>query len=237
MRFIATIVFSFCFAAIHAQHKSPKVKISHLTGDFYVYTTYKDLGNGLFPSNSMYMLTRDGALLFDTPRGTTQFQPLLDSIQSRHNQKVLMCIATHFHSDRTAGLAYYRQQGVKTYTTKLTDELAKTGVENRAEFLIESDTAFSIAQHNFQTYYAGQGHTKDNIVIWFDNEKILYVGCLIKSIEAKDLGYPADANASAWAAAIKNIQRKFKGPNYIIPGLQEWHSKASLEHTLKLIRV
>ena len=38
-----------------------------------------------------------------------------------------------------------------------------------------------MGQHAFQTYYGGQGHTPDNIVIWFDKEKILYGGCLVKS--------------------------------------------------------
>jgi len=77
-----------------------------------------------------------------------------------------MCIATHWHSDRTEGLEYYKNQGIKTYTTTLTDELINKNGKKRAEYLIEKDTVFSI-WHIFETYYSGQGHTADNIVIWF----------------------------------------------------------------------
>ncbi len=147
-----------------------------------------------------------------------------------------MCISTHFHEDRTAGLEFYRRKGIKTYTTKQTDELSKIRNEKRAEFLIYKDSIFTVGQHKFQTYYGGQGHSPDNIVIWFDKEKILYGGCLVKSTEAEDLGNLSDANVKAWATTIENIQQKFISPNFIIPGHLDWHSNKSLTHTLLLIQ-
>ncbi|HXB45547.1 MAG TPA: hypothetical protein VNV85_15885, partial [Puia sp.] len=91
-------------------------------------------------------------------------------------------------------------------------------------------------QYCFQTYYPGEGHTPDNIVIWFDKEKILYGGCLIKSTEADNIGNLEDANVKEYATTIENVQKKFKFPKYIIPGHQDWTSTRSLEHTLKLAR-
>ena len=210
--------------------------ISHLTGDFYIFTTYGLYKGSPVPANGMYMVSSKGVVLFDTPWDSTQFQPLLDSIKIKHNREVVLCISTHFHEDRTAGLEYYRQRGVKTYTTELTDKMSKLRNEKRAEFLIYKDTVFTMGQHVFRTYYGGPGHSPDNIVIWFDKEKILYGGCLVKSTEAEDLGNLSDANPKAWAATIKNIQHKFGSPNYIIPGHLDWHSKESLTHTLDLIQ-
>jgi metallo-beta-lactamase class B len=218
------------------QTKDNGLKISHLAGDFYVYTTYVSLNETPFPANGMYLVTNKGVVLFDTPWDSTQFQPLLDSIKLKYNKSVVMCIATHFHEDRTAGLEYYKRQGIKTYTTKETDELSKQRGKKRAEFLIDQDTVFTVGQYSFQTHYPGQGHTADNIVIWFDKEKILYGGCLIKSTEADNLGNLEDANVKEYAATIENIKRKFKHPKYIIPGHQDWTSTKSLEHTLKLAR-
>jgi len=83
-----------------------KLRIEHLTDNFYVYTTYKDLNGFMFPSNSMYLVTDNGVVLFDTPWDTTQFQPLLDSISVRHNKKVVLAVSTHYHDDRTAGLEF-----------------------------------------------------------------------------------------------------------------------------------
>jgi metallo-beta-lactamase class B len=232
------IISTFLFSLSDASSQTPNagLTISHLTGDFYVYTTYGSYKGNPVPSNSMYLVTSEGVVLFDTPWDSTQFQPLLDSIKIRHNKNVVLCISTHFHEDRTAGLEYYRRKGIKTYTTVQTDQLSKMRGEKRAEYLMYKDTVFTVGEHVFQTYYGGKGHSPDNIVIWFDKQKILYGGCLMKSTEADDLGNLGDANVKEWSATIKNIQQRFINPDYIIPGHLDWHSKESLTHTLNLIQ-
>ncbi len=237
MRIVLTIVgFVLSLTTGFGQTTNPKLTISPLTGDFYVFVTYNTYQGTSFPANAMYLVTDEGVVLFDTPWDTTQFQRLLDSIKIRHNKNVVMCLATHFHKDRTVGLDFFRQKGVKTYTTKQTDAICKERDEKRAEFLIEKDTVFSVGRHQFQTYYSGPGHSPDNIVVWFDKEKILYGGCLIKSVDASDLGNLADANVNEWGATIHSIQRKFKNPRFIITGHQDWTSKKSLDHTLTLLK-
>ena len=223
------------FTSIFGQTQKPKLEISHLTSNFYIFTTYNVYKGNAVPANGMYLVTDSGVVMFDSPWDTTQFQPLLDSIKVKHNKAVVICIATHSHKDKTAGLEFLKERGVKTFTTKQTDEISKKKGEKRAEFLMEKDTVFSVGQYKFQTYYGGQGHTADNIVIWFDKEKILYGGCLVKSVEAKDLGNLEEANVKEWPATIKKIQAKFKNPKFIIPGHQSWASKESLQHTLDLI--
>lgn len=233
MRIIILIItFIFSLTNIFGQTEEAKLKISHLTGDFYIYTTYNSYQGSLVPANGMYLVTNQGVVLFDTPWDTTQFQPLLDFIKLKHNKRVVLCIATHWHSDRTAGLEYYRRQGIKTYTTILTDELSKLNNKKRAEFLIAKDTVFNVGQYSFETYYPGQGHTADNIVIWFKKEKILYGGCLIKSVKDDDLGYLGDGNVNDYAATIKNVQKKCRNPKYVIVGHGDWTSVNSVEHTL-----
>jgi metallo-beta-lactamase class B len=182
----------------------------------------------------MYLITDNGAILFDTPWDTTQFQPLLDSIKAKHNKNAVLCIATHFHEDRTGGLEYYKQWGIKTYTTRQTDELSSKRGMKKAEFLIATDTFFRVAQYSFQTYFPGHGHAPDNIVIWFEKEKILYGGCLIKSVEDDNLGNLSDASVKDYAATLKNVQNKCKSPEYIITGHGDWTSTKSLDHTFKM---
>jgi metallo-beta-lactamase class B len=229
-------VFLFSSSQGDGQIPEHRLIISHLTGDFYIFTSYGFYEGNPVPANSMYLVTSKGVVLFDTPWDSTQFQPLLDSIRNRHHKPVVLCLSTHFHEDRTAGLEYYRHKGIKTYTTVQTDELSKKRNEKRAEFLIYQDTVFTVGQHRFQTYFGGQGHSPDNIVLWFEKEKILYGGCLVKSTQADDLGNLSDANVKAWPVTIKNIQNKFKDPIFIIPGHLDWSSNQSLTHTLDLIR-
>ena len=231
-----TIILFFLLSTTTVFAQDSKLKISHLTGDFYVFTTYNLYKNTLIPANGLYVVTTDGVIMIDSPWDTTQYQPLLDSIRARHSKNVTLCIATHFHEDRTGGLEYYRQQGIKTYTTKQTDEFSKKRGMKRAQFLINRDTTFTVGQYSFQTYYPGHGHTSDNIVIWFEKEKILYGGCLIKSTEDTSLGNLADADVKAYATTLKNVKQKCKNPTHIIPGHNSWKSSRSLEHSLNMAK-
>jgi glyoxylase-like metal-dependent hydrolase (beta-lactamase superfamily II) len=208
----------------------PALTITHLTGHFYVYTTYV----AGFPSNGLYLVTGKGVVVIDSPYDTTQFQPLLDSIRQRHHQPVVLCIATHFHEDRTGWLEFLRARGVKTYTSRLTDEYSRGSGKKRAEFLFDKDTSFTVGGYSFQTYFPGEGHTKDNIVLWFGKDRVLYGGCLVKSTAATDLGNTRDANIQAYPETIRRVQETFPDPAYVIPGHQSWADTASLRHTLQL---
>lgn len=226
----------FSLTNIFAQAEKEKLKISLLTGDFYIYTTYNTYKESQIPANGMYLVTTNGVVMFDTPWDTTQFQALLDSIKLKHNKTVVMCFATHWHSDKTAGLEYYRQQGIKTYTTTLTDELSKKNNKKRAEFLMAKDTAFNTGQYTFETYYPGEGHTADNIVIWFKKEKILYGGCLIKGADDENLGYLGDANVTAYASSLQKVQKKCRKPKFIIVAHSDWKNINSLKHSLLMAK-
>ena len=228
----------FLFATINFFGQSAKCKltITPLENNFYIYTTDGDAGYGtLFPANGMYLITDSGAVLFDTPWDSTQFQPLLDSIKLKHKKKVIICLATHFHEDRTAGLSYLRQSGVKTFTTKLTDSLSEVHKNPRAEFLLLQDTVFKVGQYSFETYYPGEGHSPDNIIVWFNKERILYGACFIKSTETNSLGNLSDVNINEWIISADKVKEKCKRPKFIIPGHQSWQSKKSLTHTLNML--
>lgn len=237
MRTIITIIiFIFSFTFTFGQTANNELKIAHLTGDFYIFTTYKMFGTQKQSANGMYLVTDSGVVIFDSPWDTSPFQPLLDSIKVKHHKKVIINIATHSHEDRTSGIDFYKQNGIKTFTTIRTDEISKENKRPRAAFLMKNDTTFTVGQYKFMTYFGGEGHTKDNIVIWFDNEKILYGGCLVKSIDAKDLEYVGEANIKEWSKTILAIQKKFKDPKFIITGHHSWESTKTLEHTLQLIK-
>jgi len=234
MRIIIFLCLLFFLNDISGQPPAHNLKITPLTGEFYVFTTFNLYKDKLFPANGMYLVTDDGVVMFDTPWDTTQFQPLLDSIKTRHNKNVILCLATHFHEDRTGGLQYYAQKGIKTYTTRQTDELSKRRNMKRAEFLIDKDTVFKAGQYTFQTYFPGPGHAPDNIIIWFEKEKVLYGGCLIKSADDRDLGNLSDANVKEYAITLEKVKAKCRKPKYIIPGHGNWINTSSLEHSLQM---
>jgi metallo-beta-lactamase class B len=232
---ITAILFSLHLSA-QTPAPEPKLKITHLTGDFYVYTTYNLYGKNYVPSNSMYVVTNKGVIMIDVPWDTTQYQPLLDSIKARHHKEVVLCISTHFHEDRTGGLSFLQRKGIPTWSTQQTWELCRQHNIPPAAFRIKQDTTFNIGNHPFQVFYPGPGHAPDNIVIWFDKEKVLYGGCFVKSTEATGLGNLSDANVQAWPASIHKVMNKFPNPRYVIPGHDGWQDNRSLQHTLQLLK-
>ena len=184
----------------------------------------------------MYVVTDSGVILIDTPWDESQTLPLMDSIVKKHGQRVKLCVVTHFHDDRTAGLEILKQNGVQTFSSKFSYQKGQEAGDQLAEFQFTKDTIFSLGGITFETFYPGEGHSPDNIVIWFPKVKILYGGCFVKSIDAKGLGNLEDANIVSWPGAIKKTIKKFKSPKYIIPGHQSWMDKSALMHTLYLLQ-
>jgi metallo-beta-lactamase class B len=236
MKTLFTCLFAFLLStALFAQENHSPLVINNLVGDYYVYTTFKNLDGSPFPSNSMYVVTEGGIIMIDTPWDSTQMGPLLDSMQARHNKKVIMCIVTHYHDDRTAGLGYLKSKGIITWSGRKTWQYAKDRGQILADRTFSSDTVFEFPGLSFETFYPGEGHTRDNIIIYFPIQKVLYGGCLVKSIQAQSLGNVADASLPMWPLSIKNVMVKYPKALFVIPGHQAWSDKAALKHTIKLI--
>ena len=213
-----------------------KIRITRLTGDYYIYTTWSDYKGHPVPANGMYLVTRQGVVLMDTPWDTTQCKPLMDSIWARHQKKVVLTVSTHSHGDRTGGLPIFQRYGIPTYTSFLTDEECIVRHTPSAAYHFLNDTSFQVGEYTFQTYFGGGGHTRDNIVVWFPQGKVLYGGCMIKSTEDDGLGYVKEANLTEWPLALQKIKEKFPYPAYVIPGHGGWTDPNSLDHTLQLLK-
>lgn len=237
LKFILALGFCFLwFSYGVGQTSTQDLILSHLKGNLYIFTTFGDPGDGSkYPANGMYILTRKGAILIDSPWDTTQFQPLLDSIYAKHNQKVVLNIATHFHEDRTAGFDYYKTKGIKTYSTHHTLQLCKARHHKQAQYSFSQDTLFRLGGEVIETYYPGHGHSPDNIVIWLKKHKVLFGGCLVKSTETNSIGNLSDADVKSWPNTMHNVANKYPKAKYVIPGHLGWADHRSIEHTLQII--
>lgn len=207
-----------------------------LTDSTYMYITYHEYKGEQISSNGVLRLTTNGVVMIDTPWDTTQFQPLLDSIYTRFSAKVSLVIATHWHEDRSAGLEYYTKQGIPTYSTRATYNLCAENKMPQSEFTFTGDTTFQIGKTKFETYFPGAGHTTDNIVVYFPEERVLVGGCFIKSVEATDLGNLSDANRGMWPIAARNLRKKYRKVKIVVPGHSKVDGKKALKHTIRLLR-
>ena len=233
-QFYSLLLFVFVYQLVQAQQTEPRLLITKINSNVYVYTTFNTFKGARFPANGLYVVTGDGVLMIDTPWDTTQFQVLVDSIELKHHQKVVMCLSTHFHEDRTGGLTYYQSRGIKGYSTVQTDAISAARGFPRAGHLLRKDTVISLGGIRMQTYYPGAGHTTDNIVCWFPQLKLLYGGCLIKSLSDNTLGNTADGNLQQYANSVRKVLRKFSGAKQVIPGHQQWGGIDLVRHTLMM---
>ncbi|QJB31429.1 subclass B1 metallo-beta-lactamase [Chitinophaga oryzae] len=225
-------------SSMKAQTQNEPLRIQRLAGNCYVYTTMGTLENGArFPSNSMYVITRQGAVMIDIPWDTAQLMPLLDTIRQRHGKEVIACIATHFHDDRTAGLNALAARGIKTYSTALTLALCKKEQNDQAEYIIPEDTTFRFGDRRLEVFYPGAGHSPDNIVIWVPEDKVLYGGCFVKSTDSRDLGNLSDASPHEWKKSMMKLKARYPRPVATVPGHGPLDSRHNAcDHTLQLIK-
>lgn len=233
MRYLPFLIFFLSYFASSAQKS--RIKITPLSKNLYVFTTYINYKGALTDANGMYALTPNGVVVIDAPWDKADLQPFLDSIEVKHHQKVIIDIATHSHEDRAGGISFFKSKGIKTYASKMTDEILKASKKPQADFTFSKDTTFTLAGYKISTFYPGKGHTKDNLVVWFEKEKVLFGGCLVKSTEAKDLGFVGEADLTGWPKSIRKVQEKFPQAKTVVPGHQGWHANEGLNYTLKLL--
>ena len=215
--------------------KSLKVKITPLTSDIYVHTSYKMLGGVPFPSNGLIVNTSEGVVLIDTGWGDKPTKEILNWIRKNLKQPVVYCLLTHSHDDRLGGIRTMQKKNIRVLSTRPTATKAiKTGFPS-PEGILPADTTFKIGNTRIRTYYPGPGHSHENITVWFPEEKVLFGGCLVKSTQATDLGNVADANLAQWPLAIRRLESMFSDMEYVIPGHQSWNSTHALQHTLDLL--
>ncbi|MEO7213633.1 subclass B1 metallo-beta-lactamase [Mucilaginibacter sp.] len=239
-KFAFFIFFVLISAVVFAQQEPlPKMTITPLTGNYYVATSYGYPGKDEppFPANSLFVVTDTGIILIDTPWSEVQTQELIDRLQKDFHKKIVLCIATHFHDDRVIGFDVLRKNGAKTYTSKQTYALAKQHKSKLPEFIFDSDTTFTVGNVSLKTFFPGEGHSSDNIVVWFPQQLVLVGGCLVKSLDTNSKGYAGDANMKQWSTAIENVMQRYGHAKYVIPGHQGWAGGVEqLSHTMDVVK-
>ena len=219
-----------------AKAQNLPIRVEPVTSGFYVHTTYQLLSNEVpFPSNGMIVETSDGVLLIDTGWGVPNTKRVYRWVRKKLKKKIKLCIATHSHDDRASGTAWLQKRGVQVVSTPLTAEKTDTQGFGLPSGILPNDTTFVFGGVEVTTFFPGEGHTEDNIVIYFPAQRILFGGCFIKSYQSFGLGNIVDANTKTWADALRRMMERFPNPAFVIPGHQAWDDASSLKHTLELI--
>ncbi|WP_418789174.1 subclass B1 metallo-beta-lactamase [Paenibacillus agilis] len=243
---ILVIVTSFSYQAT-AKSKEPSstsitnpdktIQLTKLNDNVWAHTSYNVWNGTTYDHNGLIVSTSKGAVLIDTAWGNDQkTEELLQMIEKHVKQKVVLAIVTHAHDDSISGIRALLNQGIDVRSTRLTAELAvKYGYPSPNPTLDEAPV-LKIGGTVIETFYPGEGHSQDNITVWLPKYKLLFGGCFVKSLEAKDLGNLLDANVEQWDDSINKVLKKYPFIKTVVAGHGNWGDKSLLFHTLDLIR-
>jgi glyoxylase-like metal-dependent hydrolase (beta-lactamase superfamily II) len=216
-------------------------------------------------ANSLVIKFTDGKYLFiDTPYTDEATEKVVQWLVGRDSLEMeITVINTHFHNDRLGGNGYLKSIGAAIYGSDLTVKLLKErGLGNGTLdmlkglsmqkyytywknailtppdkiFSLENGLTLSFDNDTLQVYYPGPGHTQDNVVVYYPKKKILFGGCLIKSMEANSKGSIGDADLTNWYSSIRNVLTKYPSAALVIPGHGNIGGRELITHTMVIVK-
>jgi metallo-beta-lactamase class B len=226
-----TVTYPFAFTPWRATPTAPGVEIEALRDHVFLHRSTEP--NGI-ASNGLIIDTRGGLVLIDTAWTEAQTEVLLRYGDSVLRQEWIGAVITHDHDDRAGGLGALFRRGIPVAAVDLTvAKLEKRGVRGVTTLFPAAAGAFKHDRGGFEAFYPGPGHAPDNIVVKIDD--LVFGGCLIKSIAARDLGFTGDAHLAAWPAAVRRVSERY-GKTTVVPGHGPVDPTGGVyEHTLKLL--
>lgn len=225
-----------CFTFQSYAKVTKKISVKAIGDGFYIHTSYKTLNGKPIGSNGMFVVTGNRVILIDTPWDEDQTKQLLKWIDKNIKKPVTTCIITHAHDDRMAGISVLHEKNILTFSSQLTAKMASDYGLGKPKKQFSNDTTFSFLNFKLETFYPGEGHTKDNIVVWFPVQKILYGGCFVKATKETDLGYTKESNLKEWPNSLKKVKEKYPTIEKVIVGHGEGTDKSALDKTILLLQ-
>jgi len=225
-----------------AQNNYLRIKISEdielvkLSENAYLHISTSEIsGFGLIQSNGLIFMNGKEAFLFDTPVTDSQTKDLVFWIRDSLKLKIVGFAPNHWHSDCMGGLGYLQKQGIESYASQKTIEIAKSKNLPVPAHGFKDSLQLHISNKLIDFYYLGAAHTLDNIVVWIPSEQILFAGCMVKSLNSKNLGNTADGDLIAYPKTIDKLIRKFPSAKVVIPGHGEFGGIELIKHTRELL--
>jgi len=155
-------------------------------------------------------------------------------VTKEHGAVVERVVPTHSHIDCVGGLAEAHRRGADSFALEKTAEiLRQTNKPTPRNWFVER-MSLSCGDNRVELSFLGGGHTIDNIVAWIPAMKILFGGCLVKSLNARNLGNTKEADLMSYPATLKKVREKYSEAKIVIPGHGQPGGIELIDHTIKL---
>jgi metallo-beta-lactamase class B len=189
---------------------------------------------GLVGCNGMVYKNDEMAFVFDTPTRDEDSELLIDWLENDQKVSVNGVVVNHFHRDCLGGLQAFHDRNIASYANELTLQLAKEDSvvipQNSMEKKLTLGNEKDLKVVNS---FFGEAHTKDNIISWLPKEKVIFGGCMVKSLKSGK-GFLGDANVDEWANTIQKVKDTYPEAKYVIPGHGKFGDISLLDYTIEM---
>lgn len=233
--FLGTLSFTLLGQDTKTWQVSENLQIIQLTRQTYIHVSWSETpGYGRYSSNGMIYTNGRDALLLDTPVSDEMTQNLVRFMEDSLSLKITGFVPNHWHEDCMGGLAYLNSREIPTFAHNMTCVQALVHDLPEPDICFGDRMVLSLGGKEVICEYPGPAHTLDNIVVWIPSEKILFAGCMVKSIDSGNLGNTSDGDTVNYANTIRNVIEKYGEADYVVPGHGKWGGSELLFHTLEL---
>ncbi len=238
---------------------SDELRIEKIDDDVYVV-----IHSFPWPANSILVRCAGDVLVWvDTPYTDEAAGQVINWIKSKFGKIRIVEINTGYHNDNLGGNGCLIQNRIEIYGSDLTARLLKERAEktrtklltwlnepgmkkyrdaHAAAVYLEPNRLFEIDKglnldfggDSVEVYYPGPSHSPDNLVVYFPQKKLLFGGCMVKSIQSSNLGFTGDADMEQWPVSLKKVLAKFGNARIVVPGHGPAGGTELIEHTLRL---
>jgi metallo-beta-lactamase class B VIM len=215
-----------------------EVRLREIRDGVWVHVATQAFDGGVYPSNGLVVRDGDGLLLVDPAWGGENTAELLSAIEAEIGLPVHRAISTHFHDDRVAGVDTLTAAGVTTFGTPLTRRLAAAEVNEVPARVLNglAEPGDAIRIGPVEVFYPGPGHTRDNLVVYVPEVRVLFGGCAVHEAARTTAGNIADADLETWPTAIRRVQSRYPEAKIVVPGHGIPGGPELLDHTITVVK-
>ncbi len=210
------------------------LQITRISKSVYIHKSYIELADGnRFPCNGMVIVDRKEALVLDTPTDESESIALIRYLRGNLGVHIVGVVINHFHEDCLGGILAFHHADIPTYAHIKTVALAKEQGVEPPRIGFDQRLEIAVGRKHTEHRFFGEAHSPDNIVSWFPDEKTLFGGCMVKSMNASR-GNLADANTEAWPVTMKKIKEAYPNVSTVVPGHGQYGGPELLDYTIDL---
>jgi metallo-beta-lactamase class B len=215
-------------------YKSETLIINQISKHVYQHISFFEAQNwGKVSGNGMIVVSKNEAVIFDTPADNETSAELIDWVTKSLKCKITAVIPTHYHIDNLGGLDEFHKQGIPSYAYHKTIQIAKENDYSTPQHGFDKDMELQVGNKKVYVEFLGEGHTCDNIIGYFPFEDIMFGGCLIKEIGAGK-GNLEEANVEEWSETVKRVKKKYPKVKKVVPGHGKLGGIELLDYTISL---